>query len=137
MSQENVDVVRRVYDALARGEFGSTLDVYDPYVVFVQRDERHIYGLEVEGVYWGLDGLRDYMRKFLELWRDVTFAADEIIEAGDSVVAGIVMRMVGRESGVPVEGPYFHVWTFRGGSVIRLEALPTRAEALEAVGLAE
>jgi len=40
-------------------------------------------------------------------------------------------------SGAPSELRYFQVWTFRGEMVIRIDALLTRAEALEAVGLRE
>ena len=137
MSQENVEIVRGVYDALARGDFRSTLDVYDPHVVFLQRDDSNVFGTDVEGVYWGRAGLKDYMRKFLDTWSSATIEASEIMEAGDSIVAAIAMRMVGRGSGVPVEGRYFHVWTFRGGAVIRLDVLPERKQALEAVGLSE
>jgi hypothetical protein len=31
----------------------------------------------------------------------------------------------------------FHLWTFCGGRVVRLESTPDRAEALEAAGLSE
>jgi ketosteroid isomerase-like protein len=36
---------------------------------------------------------------------------------------------------VPAEFRYFQVWTFRGGSVIRIESIRDRDDALEAVGL--
>ena len=141
MARDNVETLRRVYEGFARGDFRSTLDIYDPHVVlvsaYVQLDDPNISWRDVEGAYWGVDGLRDYMRKVLELWSSVTIEAEEIIEAGDSVVAAIRMNVVGRESGVPVELTAFHIWTFRGGSVIRLEVVPTREQALEAVGLRE
>ena len=137
MSQENVEILHHVYEAFARGDFRSTLDIYDPHVVFVQRDDSNLFGRDVEGVYWGVDGLGEYMRKVFEPWGSVKIEAEELIEAGDSVVAAIVMRLVGREGGVPVEVGYFHLWTFRGDSVIRLDMVPTREQALEAVGLRE
>lgn len=137
MSEENVETIRHLYAALADGHFGSALDIYDPEVVFVQRDASNVFGSDVEGVYFGIDGLRDYMRKFLETWSDVRIEVQELIEAGDSLVAPVVMRVVGRASGVPAEFQYVHLWSFRGRSVIRLEVFPTREQALEAVGLSE
>jgi uncharacterized protein len=135
MSRENVETIRRVYDAFARGDFRSALDIYDRHVVLLQGDDANVFGLDVSGVYWGVDGLKEYMRQVFETWSSVRIEAEEIITAGDSVVAAILMRVVGRGSGVPTELRYFHVWTFRGDSVIRLELVPTREEALEAVGL--
>lgn len=134
MAGENLQIVRRVYDAFARGEFQSALEIYDPHVVFLQRDDSNVFGRDVSGVYWGVDGLKDYMRKVFDAWNSVTIEAEEITEVGENVLAAIRMRVVGRGSGVPVDLRYFHLWTFRGGLVIRLEVHPTREQALEALG---
>jgi ketosteroid isomerase-like protein len=75
------------------------------------------------------------MRNFLEPWVRITIEAEEITGAGDSVFAAVVQRGTGHGSGAATELRYFHVWTFRGGKVIRLETFRDRAEAREAVGL--
>ena len=137
MSRENVETLHRVYEAFARGDFRSAVDIFDPHVVCFQRDDSNIFGRDVEGVYWGIAGLREYMRKIFEPFSGVTIEAGEDVDVGDSVVVAIVMRGVGKGSGVPVELSYFHLWTFRGGSVIRLDILPTREEAMKAVGMPE
>ena len=77
------------------------------------------------------------MRGFLAAWTNLTIAAEELIEAGDSVVAAVRQRGVGVESDVTVEMRYFQIWTFRGEMVVRLENIWDRAQALEAVGLSE
>ncbi len=77
-----------------------------------------------------------YMGHFLEPWERVTIAPEELIPAGDSVVAAIVMRGAGSGSGVATEFRYFQVWTFRGETLVRLENMRERDEALAAVGLA-
>jgi hypothetical protein len=43
---------------------------------------------------------------------------------------------IGRASGIGGELRYFHVWTFRGDKVIRLEAIIDRDDACTAAGLA-
>jgi len=63
--------------------------------------------------------------------------AEEVRDAGDSVVVAVRFRAKGRETDLPFEGRYGHLWTFRGGKVIRLEGYTTFADALEAVGLRE
>jgi ketosteroid isomerase-like protein len=57
--------------------------------------------------------------------------------AGDSVVVQVHQRGVGLSSGVVTELRYFQVWTFRGDSIIRIESIGEREQALEAVGLRE
>jgi ketosteroid isomerase-like protein len=65
----------------------------------------------------------------------ITIEADELIEAGDRVVAAVLQRGVGKESGAEVDFRYFHVWSFRGGKVVRLEVIRERREAFEVAGL--
>jgi ketosteroid isomerase-like protein len=62
----------------------------------------------------------------------------EFVEASDHRVL-TPMRTTGRgrESGVPVDGQHFQVWTFRDGKVLDMELFVRRADALEAAGLRE
>jgi ketosteroid isomerase-like protein len=133
MSQENVEALRAVYAEWSEGNFQAGGDLWDRRVVFVPVAE-----LPDGGDYFGLDGVTRFMREFLQPWTNFTITAEELIEAGDSVVVVARQRAVGRESGLVAEmGLQFQVWTFRGRSVIRFEAFRERAEALEAVGLRE
>ena len=132
MSQENVDAVRAVYDEWVKGNFRAGLDLFDSLVLFVSHPN-----MPEAGHYLGIDGIEEYMRRYLDAWTNLAFAAEELIEAGDSVVVAAHQSAVGRESGTPVEVRYFNVWTFRGHAVIRLEVFQQRADALEAVGLSE
>ena len=128
MPTENAEAVRGVYEAWSQGNFRASIDVLDPLVLFVVRPE-----FPDAGTYLGVDRLRDYTRGFLEPWIRITIEAEQITDAGDSVVVAVRQSGVGGESGVATELRYFHVWSFRGGKVIRLEIFRERAEALEAV----
>jgi ketosteroid isomerase-like protein len=75
------------------------------------------------------------MRRFLEGWDHLVIEGEELIAAGDSVVAGVHQQASGKGSGAPVDMRYFQLWTFRGGAVIRLESVREREEALEVAGL--
>ena len=132
MSQENVEAVRDVYERWSQGDFRSGVDVLDPLVLFVLRPE-----FPDAGTYLGPERVAEYTRGFLEPWTRITIEAEEVIDAGDSVVAAVLQCGVGGGSGAATEFRYFHVWSFRGGKVIRLENFRERAEALEAVGLRE
>ena len=61
--------------------------------------------------------IEEYTRHFLEPWSRITIEAEELTEAGDSVIAAVLQSGVGSESGISTELRYFHVWTFRGGRV--------------------
>jgi uncharacterized protein len=132
MSDEDVDAVRRIYEQWAEGNFRAGVDLYDPHILLVQGQE-----LPESGTYLGLDGVRDYMATFLEAWERVTIEAEEIFAAGDSVIAKVVQRAIGKGSGTPAELKYLQVWSFRGGRVIRLDVIRDREEALKAVGLSK
>jgi ketosteroid isomerase-like protein len=133
MSQGNLEVVRRIYEGWAEGDFRPATELYDPLILLVQGQ-----GFPEPGPYLGLDGVRKYMNTFLEAWDRVTIEAEELLEAGESVVAKVVQRAVGKQSGVePTELGYFQVWTLRGGKVIRLDVIRDRADALNTAGLSE
>jgi len=132
MSQENVEVVRDVYERWSQGDFRTSVDVFDPLVLLVLRPD-----FPDAGTYLGPERVAEYTRGFLEPWTRLTIEAEDIIDAGDSVVVAVRQHGVGGGSGAATEFRYFHLWSFRGPKVIRLENFRDRAEALEAAGLRE
>ena len=134
MSQENVEVVRRVYDAWANGNFWDATEQFDPDLMLVPRNTA---GPDAERYYIGLAGLERFIRHWLNPWTDLAATAEELTESDNSVVVSVRLRATGKASGVPVELNATHVWTFRGHVVIRLDLFDDRADALEAAGLRE
>jgi ketosteroid isomerase-like protein len=133
MPLDRVEAVRAIYDGWARGDFTAGVDLYDPMILLVQGD-----GFAEPGPYLGTEGVRRYMTTFLEAWERVAIRADDLTEAGDSVLAEVTQRAVGKESGADApEWSYFQLWTFRGDRVIRLDVIRERADALAAAGIPE
>lgn len=130
MSQENVETLNEVYEEWARGNFRAGEGLFDRLVVCVVSP-----GSPEPGVYLGMDEVNKWMRQQLEAWETLTIQAEEFIDAGDTVVVAVHRRGVGRRAGASVEDRHFHLWTFRGRTVVRYEIVPARAEALEAAGL--
>jgi uncharacterized protein len=130
MTQDHLEAVRGVYEGWKEGDFSASADLLDPLVLFVMGE-----GLPDTGAYLGTEALAGYMQGFLEPWTRITIEAEEIDGAGDSVFADVVQRGTGSGSGASTELRYFHVWTFRGGKVIRLETFRDRGEARELAGL--
>ena len=131
MSQENVEIVRRIYEAWAQGDFRARIGDLDQHVVLVIRSDFPEFG-----VFLGLDGVRDYMRRFLEQWEQLTIQATDLRAVGDTVLARIV-QPARAEQGDRGDNRYFQLFTFRGQKIVRMESIMDEAEALEAVGLSE
>ena len=91
--------------------------------------------LAMTPVYHGHEGVRQYWRENLSAFSEIDFEVEELIDAGDQVLAVIREREVGRASGAPVESTHFALWTVADGKVIRLQVFDDRQQGLEAAGL--
>jgi ketosteroid isomerase-like protein len=63
--------------------------------------------------------------------------ATDFRAAGDTVVVSVVQHGRGRTSGIEMQAPYFILFTFRAGKIVRMESFIEEAYALEAAGLSE
>jgi ketosteroid isomerase-like protein len=133
MPQENVETVARVYTRWARGDFTAGVKLFEQNVMLVIDPAIPDGG----GVFLGQDGVRAYMKDFLDAWESLTIEAESLQDAGDSVLVSVRQVGVGRGSGVPSEVGYFQLWTFRGSEVIRIDSVLDEEAALKAVGLRE
>ena len=138
MSQENVDVIRAVYDHYREGDFRASADLLDPHVILVL-GKAGDWGLELpkSGRYVGREAVAGYTRDLLKPWSTFTMEAGDLMAAGDSVLVSVHQRGIGSTSGVPTELRYFTLWSFRGRKVIRIESFRDHHEALKAAGLSE
>ena len=132
MSQENIEIVRRIYEAWATGDFSASEQDLDPHVVFVARPEFPEFG-----VFSGPAGIKTYMRRFLDQFERVTAEAEQIEDVGDTVLVHVVQHGKYKNSGVEGDNRYFMLFTFRGKKIVRIENALHETEALEAVGLPE
>src|SRR5829696_2819176 len=132
MSQENVELVRRGFDAFARRDIDAILAGLDPDI-----DVRPAPELPGADSYHGHAGFVAFMERFLESWEEYRLTPERFIDAGDQVVVLYQAVGRGRGSGIDLETRFGHVWTVREGRAVRWEVFRTHGEALEAVGLPE
>ena len=137
MSRENVELVRGIYDAVARRDVLSPFEVYAEDIVWDLSNAPGRGALGMRLVYHGHEGVRDFWRESLSVFGEVDLDVEELIDVGDQVVAAIRERDVGRASGVPVEATHLAVWTLADGKVIQLQVFEDRQQGLESVGLGE
>jgi ketosteroid isomerase-like protein len=134
MSQENVERLRVTHEAFLAGKRDFGAELLDPEIEW---DASESPVLDNSGIYWGIEGVKQYWREWLAAWETVQFDY-ELVDAGDRVVVLIDQRMRGRSTGIEVPmGKYAQVHTFRDGLIVHWKLYRRQADALEAVGLTE
>jgi uncharacterized protein len=132
MSQENVEIARRGYEAFARRDLDAVFELFDPAIEAHDPPE-----MPDAAIHRGHDAVRRDWEQTYELFEDFTIEVEETLDCGDDVVVFLRYRGRGSESGAEVEAFMTHVWTVRNGKAIRLRQFLDREQALEAVGLSE
>ena len=135
MSQENGEIVRRLYALLDQDDYEAFFDELPPEFVF-DFSRRLIDPVVLRG--------RDEMRAWMEGERQMLEGGHlgsepkELIDAGDKVLGLVRVSGRGKASGVEVEAYVWTVWTVRDGKAVQLTYFgDDRAAALEAAGLLE
>ena len=134
MSRENAELIRRGYELFNAGEIDAWFPLFHPEVELV------VSGVfpGFDPVYRGHDGLRRFYDSLLEAWESFRADVADVAARGDWVAVALSLRAKGRGSGVEVQLVFHHAFLFgEDGLVRRWASFPTRAEALEAVGLSE
>jgi ketosteroid isomerase-like protein len=131
MSQQNVDVLRRGFDALNSGDMERILAFVDPDFEAVVPPQ---FSAEPD-TYRGYAGVRRYFESFQHAMDDIRFEAGQLWDAGDSIVVEVRLTARGRETGIPVEQRIAQVWGIRDGRATRAETYASLSEAFEAAGL--
>ena len=132
MSQENVQIVREGFSALARGDFESFSAFLDEDVEWVNP----AYAVE-HGTRRGISEFREALDWMRASFGDIRVEVDEVIDAGDGVVVAGRWTGEGTGSGVPLETTFSSLLTLRDGKIVRYEWFREKAEALETVRLRE
>jgi ketosteroid isomerase-like protein len=136
-SQSNVDIVRKIYDAVARRDDVTPFELYAEDIVWDLSRWRRA-GLDSKPpLYVGHEGVRQSWLESLDAFDAIDLEVEELIDAGDRVVAVVRERVRGRASGAAVPGAHTAVWTLADGKVTRMQVFNERREALAAVGLSE
>ena len=133
MSQENVELAYRGYDAFNRRDLDAFLALLDPEVEFTTRFAQ----MEGDSQYHGHDGIREWWEDLLAIFPDFSVEVLEVRDLGDLGVATLRVRGHGRDSGVPFEETLWGVGKWRHGKAVWWQTFVTEAEALEAAGLSD
>jgi ketosteroid isomerase-like protein len=133
MSQENIELHQRAYDAFNRRDLNAFLALCHPDVEFIS------WLMQVEGgqPYRGHAGVRSWWERILGIAPDFTAELDDVRGLGGFTVARMRTHGHGGESNAPMEQTVWQVAEWRDEKVIWWSFVRSEAEALEAVGLRE
>jgi uncharacterized protein len=135
MSQENVALVQKGFEAWRGGRVEVMLELLDPEIEWTVRSD-----LPDAGIYRGHEELGRLFARFEDVLEDQWFEPQEFIEAGEGrVVVPLHWGGRGKLSGVEVAERQGETWVFTidNERIVRVVEYRRKAEALEATGLSE
>jgi ketosteroid isomerase-like protein len=133
MSRQNVEIVRRAYEAYNRGDIDGIAADFAP-------DCEYVPSGALPGgrdIIRGPEEYKRYIGWLQSEFDDASAEIHELVDAGDTVLASLTLRGRGRQSGVPAGWALWQLWTFQDGKVIHGRGFTSRDEARDAAGLSK
>jgi ketosteroid isomerase-like protein len=125
-----VDIVRRFYASLGRGDVPAVLALLDGQVEWTEAERFPYYG----GTWHGPQAVVDNLLVPLSGdWDGFSAKADEFIAEGDRVVALGTYSGTFKKTGRSLSAAFAHVWTVRGDKLARFDMHTDTAKVLEAL----
>lgn len=135
--QQNVEVVRRGYDAFGRGDLQTLLSLFDDNIEWVSPGPPEV---PTSGTRRGKQQVAEFFRHVGEMFEFERFEPKTFIAQGDQVVVLGEDKSRFKATGAVMNGEWAHAFTLRNGKVVRfqeyldtaplvaeLRAVPTRA----------
>jgi ketosteroid isomerase-like protein len=134
VSQENVEVARRSFEAWQNDDYETWIALHDADVEYLGAVERRLG----QGVYRGHEGASELWN----VWRDEVggfwIKSNEIRDLGDGRILHLgQMGFRGSASGINIDSQLALVITLRDGKIVRSMDFTSHDEAVKAVGLEE
>ena len=124
MATPDLDLVRRAYEAFARRDIDTLIELSDPEVEFTSLIR------ESEGVtYRGHEGLREYLESLVDVLPDWRPIMEDAEVHGDQVLVRLRIHATPPGGDVPIEQQIWQVLRFRDGLSIRWDFFRTETEA--------
>ncbi|HWH15200.1 MAG TPA: nuclear transport factor 2 family protein [Miltoncostaeaceae bacterium] len=131
MSAADVEVVRGVYEAFARGDIAGVVAGFAPDVVWVEPEgapggfgRRVLHGMD--------EVVAEVFMRLPEVWDDFRIEPRRYLDAGDVVVMQGTLRARVPATGEEVTSPVAHICDMRDGRIAHWQALEDTRRMQEA-----
>jgi uncharacterized protein len=135
MSRENVELVRRGFRAFETGDRRAFTALLDPEAVWHPALELLLEQSSYHGPEAVCRLLFEEIPSVLEGFSSELLGVHDL--GGDAVLAVVKFRGRAVSAGITVEQVFGQVFRVRDGKALEMRSYPSKAEALEAVGLRE
>ena len=136
MSQESMEVVRRIFEAFDRGDIEGGIELADAAPEFEFVPSGALIP-DLASVQRGPEAFRRVVETFFAEFDDPRIELHELVDAGEQVFTSFTLRGRGKHSGVETRWDPLSVWTVRDGRLVRWLGFTDRDAALKAAGLSE
>ena len=131
MSEENVEIVRRMWAAFLAGDTQTALSFFDPDV------EWDGTNLPDGRIGTGHEAILDHIARWAAVWDDWSLEIERVVEAGSDQVI-LFMRERGRsDRGLTMDERHSELYKLRGGMIVRRQGFSEPDQAFDAAGLSE
>jgi ketosteroid isomerase-like protein len=126
MSQENVELVREMYETYLGGDPERALQYFHPqvHVDFTIRGDAPVRR--------GREALDEVVRTWVGTWDDYSEQIEEVLDLGDTICLVATQRGRGKGSGVEIENRFAQLYEVEDGRITSLTMYMDPATALEA-----
>jgi ketosteroid isomerase-like protein len=131
MSQEKVEIIRRMYDSFERGDVPAVLGQMDQQIEWKEADN-FIYadGNPYVGPQAVLEGV---LMRFGSEWESFAVIPEEWLDAGNHVVVLGTYTGTHKETGREVRAQFAHVWGVKGDRVVRFQQYTDTKQFADAI----
>ena len=128
---ENVDALRRGYEAFGQGDMDTVRALWND---DIRWEGPNHPGLPGAGEHDGADAVMAMLGEIPQHWDEFRVTPDEFVDGGDTVVVLGHLEGRGKQTGKDFKVPVVHIWRMRDGKVERAQTLTDTAVVLEALG---
>jgi ketosteroid isomerase-like protein len=116
--QQNLEVVRRGYDAFGHGDIETLLGLFDEQIEWVTPGPPEV---KVSGRRVGRQAVAEFFTSLSELFDIQRFEPREFVAQGDRVIVLGEDTTVVRATGKAINGSWAHAFTLRDGRVVAFQ----------------
>ena len=131
MSQEKVEIIRRMYDSFEKGDVPAVLGQMDQHIEWKEADN-FIYA--DANPYVGPQAvLEGVLMRFGSEWESFAVIPEEWLDAGNHVVVLGTYTGTHKETSREVRAQFAHVWGVKGDRVVRFQQYTDTKQFADAI----
>jgi ketosteroid isomerase-like protein len=112
---ENVEIVRKLYEASQTGDMDYVLSVIHPDVVLYEPDS-----LPYHGVHRGTKNLMNVVGIFMQTWKNAQIEPKTFLDAGEYVIAMVHLSWENQRTGGLFETDLAEFWKLEDGKIVEV-----------------